>query len=182
MKINETRDRIILRDAPFGFWVAGFFGFLLFGGCFVWMIVYAVFNPREVFSSEGGGPAGFVSAVAVFVLFLGFLGALAAAFTGFILSPVIRTTIDRREKTVEISRRGLFKSRVKRYDLSQIKCFDLEERPTSRFGPVFYVVLTLKNDLRIELVTDGRSAVEAEKIAARLNSFFDEAKGRTGQG
>jgi hypothetical protein len=171
MKITETEDEIILRDTPLGFWIMGIFGIFLFGGCFIWMIVYTIFNPREIFKADGGGWLGSVFAVVMYVLFLAVIGALAAAFIGFILSSVTTTTINRKSRFVEISRRNLLRKKVKRYEFSQIKRFDTESRTAGRLGLKYFVALLLKNNRKIEIEEKGFSNSDAEGMIEKLNNF-----------
>lgn len=180
MKITENDDRLVLRDAPFEYWLIGVSGIVMFGGCFIWTILYAVFNPREMFSSAGGGRAGAVMAVVMYVLFLAFIGVLTAAFASFLMSPVITTMIDRKARAVEISRRSLLNKKLTRYEFYQIKRFCTEERTAGRSGPKYFAVLELVNNRKIELENRGSSETEAEKITAKLNSFLAKRDRKSG--
>lgn len=171
MKITENEDEIILRDIPVFSWITGVTGFFLFGGCFIWTILYSFYNPREFFSSQDGTWAGSAMAVIVYVFILVFVAALTAVFVGFILSSVTTVRIDRKTKFVEISRRNLLRKNVNRYDFSQIKRFDLESRTAGRLGLTYFIALLLQNNRKIELEEKGFSISDAEEIIERLNKF-----------
>lgn len=171
MKIAENEDEIILRDIPLFSWVIGILCSFIFGGCFLWMIFEAVYNPREAFHSQDGTWAGSVMAVAVFIFILVVVGALLAAMTAFIFSSVITTKINRKLNFIEISRRNLWRKNVKRFEFSQVKRFDTESRVTGETGLNFFVVLKLQNNRVIEIEEKGFSGEEIEAIIKRLNEF-----------
>ncbi len=172
MKIIETEDEIMIRDVPLYFWIMGVFGSFLFGGCFIWTIIYTIFNPREILSSDGGGWLGSVFAVVLYVLFLALIGAILAAFAGFILSSVVTTKINRKSQFVEISRHNLLRKNVTRYEFSQIKRFDTESRRVGRTGLKFYIAVRLKNNRKIEIEEKGHSESQANEIIEKLNLFI----------
>lgn len=171
MKITENEDELILRDVPVFSWVTGILCSFLFGGCFLWLIFEAVYNPREAFYSQDGTWAGSVMAVAVFIVILVVVGALLAAMTAFIFSSVITTKINRKSKFVEISRRNFWRKNVKRYEFSQVKRFDTESRVVGRLGLKNYLALQLQNDRIIEIEEKGFSGEEIEALIKRINEF-----------
>lgn len=171
MRITENEDEMLLRDVPVSSWIMGIGGFFLFGGCFIWTILYSFYNPREFFSSQDGTWAGSAMAVIVYVFILVFVAALTAAFVGFILSSVTTVRIERKKRFVEITRRNLLRKNVKRFDFLQIKRFDIESRTVGRLGLTNFIALLLQNNRKIELEEKGFSDSDAEEIIERLNKF-----------
>ncbi len=171
MKITENEDELILRDVPVSSWIMGIGGFFLFGGCFVWTIVYSFYNPREFFHSQDGTWAGSLMAVLVYVFILVIVAALTVAFVGFLLSSVTTVRIARKMRFVEITHRNFLRKNVKRYDFSQIKRFEIEPGTAGRSGLSYFIALLLVNSRKIEIEENGFSLFYAEEITERLNKF-----------
>ena len=115
MKITESKNEIVLRDIPLFYWLLGAACGFVFGSFFVWLIVYAFYNPREIFSADEAGLMGNVFAIFIFAFVLVFLGGFLYLFFSMVLMPVITTNINRNTKTVEVSRKNLFKKTIQKF-------------------------------------------------------------------
>ena len=171
MKITESVDEIILRDIPFGHWAIGCIFVPFIGIIFVALIATAIEDPRNFFSSMGGGWLGYVFAFLSFLLIVGVILLALAGLFSFLLTPLRTTKINRKNESVEIETRSLIKNRTQLFYFSQIKKFAFDEIKTRGLS-TYSIVLVLANNEQIKLEEQRRTAVKTEEIVQKLNSFI----------
>lgn len=172
MKITEHENKLTARYFPLSTWIVGWFFLLGFAVFSVWLLVYAFYNPRDVFGTQGDGLGSYVIGALVFLFLLAVVGFTMLGFSSFVLAPAIRTTIDCRAGTIEIVRRTVLKKSVRRFNFAQVRHFALKDEMLPGNPTMFYVALILVNKQKIELEATGTyDSEKAAEIIARLNAF-----------
>ena len=138
MKLRQTENELIINEAPGCLWIFGLF-FAGVGAIFVYGSLGGFSNSSEV------GP---------WALALSFLMGSAGVATGFWIifhAPVTKVTVDRKEKTVLHTQRGLFGKRENLYRFDQVRDFCLIEEVDDEGDPIWSLGLELSEGERVRI-------------------------------
>lgn len=147
MKLRQTEKELIIDEAPGCLWIFGLF-FAIIGGTFVY-----------------GGLGGFSnsSEVGPWVLTLSFLmgtTGLAAGFWIIFRAPITKVTVDRHNKTIIHTQRGLFGKKEESYRFDQVREFCLIEEVDDEGDPVWSLGIELPDGERVR-ISSGKSFGES---------------------
>ena len=138
MKLRQTENELIIDEAPGCLWIFGLF-FVAIGAAFVYGSLGGFSNSSEV------GPW-----VLALTFFMGSTG-VAIGFWIIFRAPVTKVNIDRNEKTVLHSQRGLFGKRENLYRFDQVREFCLIEEVDDEGDPIWSLGLGLSDGERVRI-------------------------------
>jgi hypothetical protein len=168
MKLTESENEIILIDAPIFFWIIGAVLSVLYLAFTIGFIILVYFKPVQFTFNFSDLSSLISSALNFAVMLLAFIF-FAALCLSLILMAKISITVNSAKKSVEVSRIGILKKQIDRYNFNQISRFDIFPNQKTNYSQLF---LILANESKIPLEIGSHQKEEAAKIVERLNSFF----------